>query len=291
MDTSLEKYARNILLFGKEGQERLLGTTALIVGGGGLGSALAQHLALMGVGHIMIAEFDLLDTTNRNRFIGARATDPDGSRKIDLIERYIHEINPDIKVTPIPGRLESVEVFDAVRKADWVFGGFDHDGPRSILNELCAAYERPYIDMASDVPDPDGKAYGGHVLVSRNGDGCLHCMGLLDGDAIRKYLTNEADLRREAAVYGIDRPVLGMTGPSVSPINGVIAGLAATEFMVAVTGMRDPARLIHYRGHQSVVTKSRDEPAPHCLVCKGVWGTGDAGNVYRYLNIPHLKAA
>lgn len=285
----LEKYSRNILLFGEEGQQRLLETTALIVGGGGLGSALAQHLALLGVGHIMVAEYDILEQTNRNRFIGARATDPDGSRKTDLIARYIHEINPDIDVTPIPKRLESPEVFAAVKKANWVLGCFDHDGPRSILNEVRAAYGKSYIDLASDVPDTNGKAYGGHVMVSKNGNGCLQCMGLLDAEAVRKYLINEADLEREAKVYGIERQALGQTGPAVSPINGVVAGLAAMEFMVAITGMREPTRLMQFRGHQSKVTTSGDSPQPHCLICEGVWNRGNKAEVERYLDIPHFS--
>ena len=42
----------------------------------------------------------------------------------------------------------SVEAFNAIIRADYVFGCLDCEGARLILNELCAAYVRPYWDLA-----------------------------------------------------------------------------------------------------------------------------------------------
>jgi molybdopterin/thiamine biosynthesis adenylyltransferase len=50
------RYNRNILLFGKEGQEKLRRTKTLIAGIGGLGSPLAQHLTLLGVGQVTLID-------------------------------------------------------------------------------------------------------------------------------------------------------------------------------------------------------------------------------------------
>jgi molybdopterin/thiamine biosynthesis adenylyltransferase len=282
------RYDRNIRLFGEDGQRKLRRTKVVFMGVGGLGSPLAQHMALLGVGQVSLADDEELDETNRNRFVGARHDDPvPGSRKVELAARLIREINPDVAVVPLNCGLVTPEGFAAIKEADWVFGCFDEDGPRFILNELCAAYAKPYIDLASGVPEEG--AYGGRVCVVVDGNGCLSCLDQLDEKDVRLYLATEEERIREAAIYGIPLEALGQAGPSVSPINGVVASLAATEFMVAVTGMRPPTRLQEYRGQISKVVVITDQPRSDCYYCKGIRGTGAAADVERYLRMPHLR--
>lgn len=288
MSTASSRYDRNIRLFGEEGQARLLATRVAIVGVGGLGSPIAQHLALLGVGAIALIEPEELDDTNRNRFIGARHDDPvPGSRKVDLVERLIAGINPDILVEKVPYSLVSPQAFAAIKKSHWAIGCFDHDGPRHILNELCSAYSIPYIDLASDVL---GGAYGGHICVSHGGNGCLSCLDLLDRSVVRHYLDTPRDRAAEKEIYGVNRELLNNKGPSVSPINGVVASVGAMEFMVAVTGMRAARRLLQFRGHDSKVTVSNDQPSADCYYCTGLRGTRETAGVERYLTLEIFKA-
>lgn len=282
-----ERYDRNIRLFGEEGQRKLRQTKVALIGVGGLGSPVAQHLALLGVGHVTLVDDEELDETNRNRFVGARHDDPvPGSPKVMLARRHIREINSDVEVTALKIGLVTPETFNAVKAADWVFGCFDDDGPRFILNELCAAYAKPYIDLASDVADT--AEYGGRVCVAVDGDRCLHCLDQLDAQDIRRYLSPEEEQAGEAAVYGVPYEALGGPGPSVSPVNGVVASLAVTEFMMAVTGMAKPRRLINYTGHIPRLTTAK-APEADCHYCTGIRGTGAAADVERYLRMPHLQ--
>ena len=282
MNQISKRYDRSMRLFGADGQRALARVAATLVGGGGVGSALAQHLAMLGVRRITSIDPEELDETNRNRFIGARMTDPvPGTLKVDLIDRLIRETNSEVESNPIAKSLLSIEAFDAIKASDWVFGCLDDDGPRAVLNELCAAYGLPYIDLAADVP-AEG-VYGGRVCVAIDGQGCLDCLGLLDKRDVRRYFESEEQRDRENAVYGIDRQALDTRGPSVSPVNGVVAGLAATEFMVAVTGLRGPTRLQEYRAWESKVVVNTDSPRPDCLHCRGTRGAGAGADVERYL--------
>jgi len=283
-----ERYDRSIRFFGEEGQRKLRQTSVTLVGVGGVGSPLAQQMALLGVGHATFVEPQEFDNTNRNRFVGARHDDPvPGTPKVRLAGRMVREINPDVGVTEIQADLVSDEAFAAVKEGDWVFGGFDHDGPRHVLNEICAAYNKPYIDLAADIPEP--AIYGGRVCIALDGNSCLHCLGLLDEKDVRNYLSSEAERAEIAKIYGIPREALGATGPSVSPVNAVIAGLAATEFMLGVTGIRTPRQLITYRGHLGTVAVSKDEPAVDCHYCKAIRGSGAKADVERYLRMPYLR--
>ena len=283
-----ERYDRNIRFFGEDGQRKLLQTRVAVIGVGGLGSSIAQHLALLGVGKVTLVDDEELDDSNRNRFIGARHDDPvPGRPKVELAARMISEINPAVEVAPFQRGLVSAEAFEAVKEVDWVFGCFDHDGPRFILNELCSAYARPYIDLASDIPEAG--VYGGRVCVAWDRRSCLYCLSLLDPEDVRRYLSSDTERIAEAAVYGVPYEVLGEAGPSVSSINGIVASFAATEFMLAVTGMSEPRRLINYTGHLFRLTtaQARDGDCPYC---KGLRGHGAAAEVERYLKMPHLQS-
>lgn len=281
------RYERSIRLFGAEGQRKLRQTSVAVVGIGGLGSAMVQQLALLGVGSIELIDSEELDETNRNRFVGARSDDPvPGSLKVNLGHRLAQEINPEVVSRPIPRQLISSQAFTAIRGVSWVVGCFDKDGPRAVLNELCAAYAKPYIDLASDVPEAG--IYGGRVCVAHDGKGCLSCFGLLDPKAVRRYVQPEEEIVKEDKIYGIDRTTLDEKGPSVAPLNGVVVSLAAMEFMVAVTGMREPTRLQEYRGNLSKVLVVTDPPKPNCFICGSVWGRGEAAGVERYLALPQF---
>lgn len=275
------RFDRNIRLFGYEGQKKLRATHVVVAGTGGLGSPIVQHLALLGVGVITAIDDETLDDSNRNRFIGARADDPVGMAKVEIACRLAQEIDPSIKVDAIPKGLASPEAFDAIKSGDWIFGCFDHDGARALLNEVCQAYSKPYIDLASDVPQPG--AFGGRVFTSVGGNGCLNCLGVLDPDQVRNYFAGAEERKRRDDSYGVALEALEEKGPSVSPINGVVASLAAVEFMVAVTGMRMPRRHVVYRGDQARVGNVTDEPPAACYYCKGCYGKGELANVERVL--------
>ena len=70
-DEQLLRYSRHILLdaLGIEGQERILGAHALVVGAGGLGSPATLYLASAGVGKITLVDNDRVDFTNLQRQI------------------------------------------------------------------------------------------------------------------------------------------------------------------------------------------------------------------------------
>ncbi len=282
-----ERFDRNIGLFGKEGQQRLRAASVAVVGVGGVGTFVVLELALLGVGTLYLIDHEEISRTNRNRYVGTRYDDPiPGSPKVELGARLVQSIDPSIKVVKVEENFFSEKAFDAIRNADYVFGCFDDDGPRLALTELCAAYKKPLIDLASDVPEPG--VYGGRVCVAWDGSGCPYCLGEIDQRAANEYLESDAVRANIDAIYGVKRAALGETGPSVVSINGVIASLGVTEFMAAVTGMRPPTRLITYKGHESIVTRRKDAPPPDCYYCHGVRGMGRDADVERFLRMPHL---
>ena len=84
-------------------------------------------------------------------------------------------------------------------------------------------------------------------------------------------------------IYGISTNDLDNKGPSVVTINGIIASLAATEFMVSVTGLRKVIRNLKYDGNQGRIIMSVDSPRKNCYYCNSIKGKKEAANIERYI--------
>lgn len=277
-------FDRQIDFFGDAGQQRLAKQTVSIVGVGGLGTHVVQQVALLGVRQINLIDMEQIDHTNRNRYVGIRFDDPiPGMLKVDAAERLVKSINPSIKVMKVASSLLTEAGFSAVQESDFVFGCLDSDGIRFVLNELCAAYARPYIDLASDIVGEEHREYGGRVCCSMDGRGCLVCMDLLDMVEVREDLSTLGELRDRDKIYGVSRLDLRISGPSVVSINGVVASLGVTEFMLHTAGVRRARRLLKYYGSTGKVVSSTDTPRSDCWYCIGIRGTREASDVDRYL--------
>lgn len=277
-----ERFSRQEAFFGVVGQEKIVATRVAVVGIGGLGTHVVQQLAHLGVRKFALIDDEELDATNLNRYVGSRFDDPiPGTRKVSLGRRIIESVCDDSSIEMIDDSIVSETAFNAVKRADSVFGCLDNDGARLVLNELTSAYDVPYFDLATDILVEGEPQYGGRVVVSVDRPGCVVCLGQLD---IREAALDLSDPHRRCErerLYGISAEALSGTGPSVVSINGLIVSLAVTEFMVHVTGIRKANRVLTYRGSSGVVTKSLDEPT-ECFSCSQL-GRKEKADVERYI--------
>lgn len=149
-DEQLQRYSRQILLpqIGLEGQRKLLNSSVLIVGLGGLGSPLAMYLAAAGVGHLLIADGDRVDLSNLQRQIIHRNADI-GRSKVESAHDALHAINPEVKITPLDARLAEQELADAVSRVDVVADASDNFATRFALNAACVHANKPLVSGAA----------------------------------------------------------------------------------------------------------------------------------------------
>ena len=274
MDSAI--YERQIRLFGYEGQLKLVKSSVAIVGIGGLGSHIVQQLAHLGVGQLTLIDDDLLDDTNFNRLIGLNCNDAIGTPKVDILKRLIKNINPSIKVEVIQDSAISKSGLECIKKSSFVFSSVDNDGVRSYLNELVQAFEIPCIDVATEI-HLDPVEYGGRVIFIDE-KGCLVCYSELDQNEVSGYFQGPNARKDLNDIYGVDKSHLNDSGPSVVTLNGVLASLATIEFVVYVTGLRDPFKYLTYRGSSGIVTKSVDNTIADCYYCNSVRGSGKISN-------------
>lgn len=283
-ETLLDRTAQFI---GEVGVDRLRSLRVAIVGVGGLGSHVVQQLAFLRVGYLCLIDPGELKVSNRNRYIGTEPTDPDGTRKTKIGARLAHSIDPTIQVDELSSSFVTEAGFAALQSADCVFGCLDHDGARYVLNEFCAAYRRCYIDIASEITPLPERGFGGRICISHSSQGCLNCREGLDQDEITAF-----GLSLSGASFshpGCDQ--LGIMvpggGPAVVNLNGLLASIAVTEFLMWAAGIRQPIDQFHYHGMMGCLTRPAPRILPKdCHICSGIYGKGEGAGLSRYLARP-----
>ena len=141
----VQRYLRTRLIPGVDdaGQERLLASSVLVVGAGGLGSPVLLYLAAAGVGHITIADTDDVDVTNLQRqIVHSRASV--GTLKTTSAARRITAINPDVKVRE-RGFLTPADVEEEAAAHDLVIECSDTFDTKFMVADACAATGTPLV--------------------------------------------------------------------------------------------------------------------------------------------------
>ncbi len=140
------RYSRHLLIpeVGSAGQAKLLGSKALLIGAGGLGSPAALYLAAAGVGTIGIVDFDIVDVSNLQRQI-IHTTDRVGERKVESAKRSINALNPEINVVAHEEMLVAENVERIIAGYDVILDGTDTFETRYILNDAAVAAGIPVV--------------------------------------------------------------------------------------------------------------------------------------------------
>jgi sulfur-carrier protein adenylyltransferase/sulfurtransferase len=140
------RYSRQLLLpeFGRSGQTKLLKSSILIVGAGGLGSPALLYLAAAGVGHLGIVDFDQVDISNLQRQVLFNMADV-GRNKAEVAGEKLRQLNPTIKITTYQTRITSQNAFDLIRDYDVVIDGSDNLPTRYLVNDASVMLNKPLI--------------------------------------------------------------------------------------------------------------------------------------------------
>ena len=126
-------------------QEKVARTKAMVVGAGALGNEILKNLALVGIGHILIIDFDIVEAANLTRSVLFRAEDI-GRLKAEVAAQRLKELNPDVKVAYICGDITSDVGLGVFRSMDIVLVGVDNFGARIFVNRACFKVGTPWIN-------------------------------------------------------------------------------------------------------------------------------------------------
>ena len=140
------RYARHLVLpeVGPEGQLALQEAAVLVIGAGGLGSPALLYLAAAGIGRIGLIDDDTVDVTNLQRQI-LHSTSEVGESKAASAERRISDLNPEVTVEAIEGRLDATNALEIICRYDIIIDGTDNFETRYLIGDACEILGKPWV--------------------------------------------------------------------------------------------------------------------------------------------------
>jgi molybdopterin/thiamine biosynthesis adenylyltransferase/rhodanese-related sulfurtransferase len=255
-DEKLARYSRHLLIpeVGIEGQQRLLETSILLIGAGGLGSPAALYLAAAGVGRIGIVDDDRVDASNLQRQV-LHSTEELGESKARSARASLEALNPDVEVLTYEERLTSENV-DRILADGWelVVDGADNFPTRYLLNDASVWHEIPVVH---------GSIYRfeGQATVFKPYEGpCYRCLF---------PQPPPPELAPSCAEGG----VLGV-------LPGVMGSLQANEALKLALGIGEPliGRLLLFDALTTTFSEVTVRRDPECPVC------GDHPTITEYID-------
>jgi adenylyltransferase/sulfurtransferase len=167
-----DRYSRHLILpeIGLEGQKKLLSSSILLIGAGGLGSPLGLYLAAAGVGKLGIVDFDLVDRSNLQRQV-IHGESWIGKPKVDSAKNRIGEINPDTEVVTYREQITSKNAMRLIEPYDLVIDGTDNFPTRYLTNDACVLLGKP--NVYGSIFRFEGQAT---VFYPKAGGPCYRCL-------------------------------------------------------------------------------------------------------------------
>jgi len=239
----VNRYSRHIIMpqVGPSGKRKIMESSVLIIGAGGLGSPIAVYLALAGIGKIGIVDFDTVDISNLQRQI-LHQNDDIGKPKAISAKETIKAYNPDVEVVTHEVPITSDNAMEIIAGYDYVINGADNFAARYLVNDTCYFLKKPLIDGSILLFD-------GQVTVYLPDQGCYRCLypappppGMVPSCA-------------EAGVLGA--------------LCGTVGTMQATEVLKLILGVGESlhGRLLLYDALAMEVRQVRIRKDPKCVLC------------------------
>ena len=268
---------RQVQAFGATGQQLLARMNVGVVGAGGTGSAVAEQLLRLGVGHLTLADDDVVTPSTISRGFGSGIHDV-GRPKVAVIDDLANRIGVASQMHAIQGNIRDVDVIQAFSHCDVIFACTDGHASRLVLNRWAYWHLAPVIDVAVLVTSTDQRveAIDGRLTWLSPGAACLLCRNRIE-PALAYAEQLEPSERRRLAAQGYV-PGVEEANPSIVPYTASMAGMATTELLNRLFGFADstPSEIL-VQFHARTTSQNRRAPRQGCFCgSERAWGQGFA---------------
>jgi adenylyltransferase/sulfurtransferase len=233
---SYDRYQRQLILkgFGQDAQDKLANASVLVIGAGGLGCPLLQYLVAAGIGHIGIADDDVVSLSNLHRQVLFTMEDI-GKSKVEVAKKRLQLMNDSVKISIWNERWTQQHSVDHFNDYDLIVDATDNFSSRYLINDAAVLMEKTLVFGAVS-------QYEGQVAVFN--------YPMADSRSVnyRDYFpeppkNGEVLNCSEAGVLGV--------------LPGIIGTMQATEVIKILTGIGNPLinRILTYNAlsHESYI--------------------------------------
>ncbi|GAA8983867.1 HesA/MoeB/ThiF family protein [Helicobacter pylori] len=165
-----ERYLHHIMLedMGEEGQLKLLKSSVLVVGAGGLGSAVLMYLCTARIGKIGIVDFDVLDMSNLQRQI-IHSQDFLNQSKASSTKARLKQLNTGIEIETFEERFKAHNALSLIEPYDFIIDATDNFNAKFLINDACVLAQKPYSHAGA-------LKYRGQSMSVLPNSACLSCV-------------------------------------------------------------------------------------------------------------------
>jgi adenylyltransferase/sulfurtransferase len=238
------RYSRHLLIpeVGLDGQRKLKGSSALVIGTGGLGSPVALYLAAAGIGRIGLVDYDVVDSSNLQRQV-IHGTSTVGKLKVESAKAKLLDLNLEIQVDVFNEPFTSENAMRIAQDYDILLDGTDNFPTRYLTNDVAVFLGKP--NVYASIYRFDGQV---SVFYAKEGP-CYRCLfpeppppGLVPSCA-------------EGGVLGV--------------LPGTIGTIQATEALKVLLGIGEPliGKLLLYNALDMSFDFVKLKKNPNCRVC------------------------
>jgi molybdopterin-synthase adenylyltransferase len=241
-EEQLHRYSRHIILkgFGPGAQEKLLDSSVIVIGAGGLGSPALLYLAAAGVGTLGIADYDTVDISNLQRQILYNEKDLN-KLKTAAASEGITELNSDVQITRHSEKIAASNILDIIASYDFVIDGTDTLRMKALVNDACIIGNKPFSHAGV-------LEFSGQIMtVIPHKSACMRC--------IIEELPDESVTCAQAGIIG-----------AVTGVLGTLQALEAIKYLTD-TGTLLTDSLLTFQGDITRFHKLHFNKNPKCPVC------------------------
>ena len=245
----------------------LMGLTACVVGVSGTGSIVAEQLSRLGIGRLILIDFDLIELKNLNRIL--HSTLEDAANRVAKVDRFssaIKAYRDNIKVTSIKSSIADRDAIAEVGQADVIFCCVDSFEGRQMCDRIAGAFLQPLFDVAVTIPtrqkEGENIAVGdvcGRVDYVKPGGSTLLDRQVYSPEALRKeYLKKVAPEEHDDQIAeGYIKGVID-EAPSVISLNMRAASDCVMEFIARTYPFRQEPNCLRARTLFSLAAGEED---------------------------------
>lgn len=239
-------------------REKVQAAKMMIVGAGALGNEVLKNLALMGVGHLFVVDFDTIEAANLSRSVLFRPDD-NGRRKAEVAAQRIKELNPDVQVQFFHGDINTDLGLGVFRRMDVVIGCLDNREARLSVNRFCYWMNKSWVDGAIQ------ELFGLERVFVPGKGACFEC-------TLTEQARRAMSLRYSCPLLARQNILLGKV-PTTPTISSIIAGIQSQDALKLLHAMEvDAGKVLHVNGltndvHATAYVEDED--------CESHWIYGD----------------
>ena len=156
--SQIERFSRQLVLknIGAKGQKKILSSSILIVGVGGLGCPAAENLVRAGIGTIGLIDNDIINLSNIHRQSLFSSKDIKKS-KVNVAAKKLKEINPLTKINTYKSNLNKNNIEKIIKNYEIIIDGSDNFKTKFLINDYCIKLKKKLITGAIS-------KFNGHVF-------------------------------------------------------------------------------------------------------------------------------